>query len=130
MTIPKETCMIATEDVVSLEKALWTNNPVVYKATILPEAVLVFAETGRISRDQAVEAIEQENAEGRQWAEVAFADVRVSPLVTDAVLLQYRATGRWKHQVSPIAVLASSVYVRRDNEWKLAFHQQTDLRRQ
>jgi hypothetical protein len=130
MTIPKETRMIATEQVVSLEKALWTNDPGIYKATLLPDAAVVFAETGLISRDQAVEAIEQENAEGRRWAEVTFADVRVSPLGADAVLLHYRVTARWEHEDAPIAVLASSVYVRRGNEWKLAFHQQTERRRQ
>lgn len=121
--------MTATEQVVSLERALWTNDPVIYKATLIPEAALVFAETGLISRDRAVEAIEQENADGRRWAEVAFADVRVSPLVEDALLLHYRVTARWEHDDLPIAALASSVYVRRDHEWKLAFHQQTELRR-
>jgi hypothetical protein len=122
--------MIATEQVVSLERALWTNDPVIYRATLIPEATLVFAETGLMSRDQAVEAIEQENAEGRRWAEVAFADVRVSPLVEDAVLLHYRVTARWEHEESPITALASSVYVQRENDWKLAFHQQTEVRGQ
>ena len=120
--------MIPGDELVALEKALWTNDPVIYRATLVPDAVLVFAETGIISRDQAVEAIRQENAEGRRWAEVSFEDVRVSRLVEDAALLQYRVTARWEHDAVPIVALASSAYVRRDGSWKLAFHQQTEIR--
>ena len=119
--------MIQTEELVSLERELWRNDPVIYGATVIPEVALVFPETGMISRDQAVAAIEQENAEGRRWAEVSFSDIHVLPLVDDAVLLHYRVTARWEHEVSPIVALASSVYVRRDNSWKVAFHQQTEV---
>jgi hypothetical protein len=119
--------MIQIDELVSIEKQLWTNDPVVYGATLTPEAALVFAETGMISREQAVEAIKQENAGGRRWAEVAFAEVRVSRLVDDAILLHYRVTARWEHDVDPVVALASSVYVRRDETWKLAFHQQTEI---
>jgi hypothetical protein len=45
----------------------------------------------------------------------------------DAALLTYRATARWANASSRIAVLASSVYVRRDGRWKVAFHQQTHV---
>lgn len=45
----------------------------------------------------------------------------------DAVLLHYRVTARWKHEAEPIVALASSVYVQRANEWKLAFHHQTEI---
>ncbi len=119
--------MIPTEQLLSLEKRLWTNDPAIYESTLVPEAALVFAETGLISRERAVDAIRQENAEQRRWAEVTFSDVHVSRLVDDAVLLHYRVRARWEHEDAPIVALASSVYVRRDDGWKLALHQQTEI---
>jgi uncharacterized protein (TIGR02246 family) len=120
--------MIERERLLSLERDLWRNDPAIYKETLLPDATLVFAETGRISRDQAVEEIKQENAEGRRWADVAFSEIHVSRLAGDVVLLHYRVHARWEHEAEAIGALASSVYVRRDDRWRLAFHQQTEIR--
>jgi hypothetical protein len=115
------------EHLLRTERELWTNNAVLYQNTLLPEALLVFPETGVITRDVAVEAIRQENAEGRRWAEVHMQQVRTLALSDDAVLLTYRVAARWEHEQAPIEALASSAYVRRDGRWKLAFHQQTPL---
>ncbi|HEX2251616.1 MAG TPA: nuclear transport factor 2 family protein [Gemmatimonadales bacterium] len=115
------------EHLLRTERELWTNNAVLYQDTLVPEALLVFPETGVITRDAAVEAIRQENMEGRRWAEVHMQQVRTLALSDDAVLLTYRVAARWEHEQAPIEALASSAYVRRDGRWKLAFHQQTPL---
>ena len=115
------------EHLLRTERELWTNNAVLYQDTLVPEALLVFPETGVITRDVAVEAITQENADGRRWAEVHMQQVRTLTLSDDAVLLTYRVAARWEHEQAPIEALASSAYVRRDGRWKLAFHQQTPL---
>jgi hypothetical protein len=120
--------MIEREQLLSCERELWKNEPVIYNATLIPEAILVFAETGMISRDQAVEAIRRENAEGRRWADVTFSDTHVSHLAADVALLHYRVRARWEHEADAVVALASSVYVRRNDTWKLAFHQQTEVR--
>ena len=115
------------EHLLRTERELWTNNAVLYQDTLVPEALLVFPETGVITRDVAVEAIRQENAEGRRWAEVHMQQVRTLALSDDAVLLTYRVAARWEHEQAHIEALASSAYVRREGRWKLAFHQQTPL---
>jgi hypothetical protein len=115
------------EQLLSLERELWKNDPVIYDATLIPEAILVFAETGVISRDQAVDAIRRENAEGRRWADVTFSDIRLSHLAADVALLHYRVNARWEQEADAIVALASSIYVRRNDSWKLAFHQQTEV---
>ena len=120
--------MIERERLLSIERDLWRNDPTIYRETLLPDATLVFAETGRISSDQAVEAIRQENAESRRWADVAFSDIHLSRLAADVALLHYRVKARWEHETDAIETLASSVYVRRDDTWRLAFHQQTEIR--
>src|SRR5918993_4663426 len=114
-------------ELLAIERLLWTNDAAIYESSLVEDAVLVFAETGVIRREPALAAIRQENADGRRWAEVQFDDVLTLRLAQDAALLTYRATARWAHASLRIAVLASSVYVKRDGRWKLAFHQQTPV---
>jgi hypothetical protein len=110
-----------------IETRLWTNDAVFYKNNLIEESLLVFPETGAITRDVAVDAILTENTQGRRWAEVQFDDVCDIRLADDAHLLTYRVIARWEHEESKIVALASSVYVKRDATWKLAFHQQTPV---
>jgi hypothetical protein len=112
---------------VGIEKRLWTNDPVFYAAALVEEALLVFPETGVITRDAAVDAIRVENAEGRRWAEVHFHDVRTLRASDEAAVLVYRVTARWENEETAISALASSVYVHRQGEWKLILHQQSPL---
>lgn len=111
----------------SIEKGLWTNDPQLYGSTLTSDALLVFAETGPISRDVAVAAIEKENAEGRRWADVEFEGFRVSQPTDGVALVHYRVIARWAHESTPLTALATSLYVSRGEEWKLAFHQQTTV---
>lgn len=119
--------MTLESQLVAIEKRLWTNDPAFYESALVEDALLVFAETGAISRETAVKAIRVENAEGRRWAEAHFDNVRLVPLTPDAVVLTYGVTARWEHAPATVSALASSVYVHRSGAWKLAFHQQTPL---
>ncbi len=110
-----------------IERELWKNDAVLYEHHLDERALLVFPETGVITRAIAVEAILRENAEGRRWAEVQFSEVRVLPVTADTALLTYVATSRWEHEADTTKALASSLYVRRNGQWKLAFHQQTPV---
>jgi hypothetical protein len=110
-----------------IERKLWTNDVVFYKNSLIEEALLVFPETGVITRDVAVDAILTENAEGRRWAEVQFDEIQSLRIADDVALLTYRVTARWEHEQSTSSGLASSVYVNRAGVWKLAFHQQTPI---
>jgi hypothetical protein len=116
------------EQLIGIERRLWTNDAAFYEANLIEESLLVFPETGVITRSIAVGAILTENAEGRRWAEVEFDEIRSLRLAHDAALLTYRVAARWEHEAAKSGALASSVYVRRDGAWKLAFHQQTPIR--
>jgi hypothetical protein len=119
--------MTLEQQLVAIERKLWKNDAVLYEENLIPEALLVFAETGVITRDVALEAIRKENAEGRRWADVKFDDIRTLPLGEDAALLTYKATARWEGQAKQMIALCTSAYVLRNNAWKLALHQQTAL---
>ena len=112
---------------IDIERRLWTNDAAFYQDNLTEDCLLVFAETGVITREIAVDAIRKENEQGRRWAEVNFDEIRELRL-TDAVsLLNYRVNARWEHEESSVTLLASSIYVRRDEVWKLALHQQTPV---
>jgi hypothetical protein len=113
------------EQLEAIERDLWTNDPVVYAAILLPEALLAFPETGVIDLETAIAAIRQENVAGHRWAEVAFEDVRCLELAAGVALLSYRARARWSYAVDPITVLCGSIYVEREGAWRLAYHQQS-----
>jgi hypothetical protein len=110
-----------------IERMLWTNDPVFYENNLIEEALLIFPETGVITRAVALEAIRQETAEGRRWAEVEFNEVRTEQLTDSTYLLTYTVAARWEHERSKVFALASSVYIKRDGVWKLAWHQQTPI---
>jgi hypothetical protein len=115
------------KQLLDIERRLWTNDAVFYRDNLIEQSLLVFPETDVITRDVAVDAILAENAEGRRWAEVQIDDVRSLRLAENAHLLTYRVAARWEHEPSKIVALASSVYIKCDDLWKLAFHQQTPI---
>jgi hypothetical protein len=117
--------MALDQQLMDIERTLWSNNALFYTDHLIEEALLVFRETGVITRDVAVEAILAEHAEGRRWAEVQFDDVRSVQLTEEVTVLTYRVAARWEHEASKRSALASSVYIKRNGVWKLAFHQQT-----
>lgn len=117
--------MTLKQQLMEIERRLWTNDPAFYRDNLTDDAALVFKETGVITRELAVAAIVKENEEGRRWGEVQFDEVRIRHLTTEVALLTYKVVARWEHEESAISAYASSVYVDRNGEWKLAFHQQT-----
>ena len=56
--------MTLEEQLIDIERRLWTNDAAFYKRNLVEDALLVFAETGVIGRDTAVDAILTENAQG------------------------------------------------------------------
>ena len=117
--------MSLPDELVTIERTLWTNDRQVYEERLDDDAILVFPETGVMHKAAALGGIEQENRAGRRWADVAFADVEAVAVNPDAALLTYRADARWEHESTIRSVLATSLYVRRNREWMLAFHQQS-----
>jgi uncharacterized protein (TIGR02246 family) len=115
------------EAVAGCGEAALENDADLYHDNLTEDALLVFPETGVITKAVAIEAIVAENAEGRRWAEVDFQEVRSVRLTEEVALLTYRVTARWEDEQSEYPALASSVYVRREGTWKLAFHQQSPL---
>src|SRR5215216_5912248 len=96
------------DELIAIERRFWANDPDFYQATYRADAILIFPEIGRLSRSAAVEAIRDENRNGRHWAEVSFEDVALLTLATDAVLITYRAEARWNYEANSSAVFCAT----------------------
>jgi hypothetical protein len=99
------------DELLQIERSLWTNDPDIYERAHDSDAVLIFPEVGRISIPAAVDAIRKENREGRHWADVKFENTAARPIATDCVLLTYLVTARWNYETAPSKALCSTIYV-------------------
>lgn len=106
----------------TIERELWTGGPEAYHRHVADECLVAFTEmAGTWTREQVVASVE----EGPRWRDLEM-DVQgwIEP-AEDIVLVTYRA--RATRGDDHYHALVSSGYVRRDDAWKLAFHQQTPL---
>jgi hypothetical protein len=103
-----------------LEREFWLGGADVYRRHLDDEALMVFP--GMVlAKPETVESI----AAGPRWTSVNFSDRRVVRLTSEVVALSYRASGSREQEPSTYSAMVSSIYVKRDREWKLALHQQS-----
>ena len=60
-------------------------------------------------------------------AEVEFDEEKVALIDTNTAVLLYKSASRWEHEKEKIYAMATSIYVNRDDSWKLILHQQTPI---
>jgi hypothetical protein len=92
-----------------------------YDAFLTDDAVMALP-VGVIERDAVIEGLRQ----GTPWAEYEMSDARVLILDEDNAIVVYvvRAV---RPGEPPYTAAMSTTYVRVDDEWLIAFHQQTPL---
>lgn len=106
----------------SLEKKFWTGGPDVYRDHADETCLVVFAQmAGAMPREEIAKT-----AEAGRWSQVAMEPKGFVQISDDAAALAYecravRKDGKRHH------AQVGSTYVRRDDGWKLAFHQQTEI---
>lgn len=106
-------------DLFALEEQFWTGGPGVWRAHCDDDCLVVFpGMSGVMSREDIANTAE----EGR-WRDVEITPKGFVELGEDAAVIGYacRAT---RKDGAPHAALVTSAYVRRDDGWKLASHQQ------
>ena len=114
--------MTLRQHLLDLEEQFWKGDTPFYRKNLTDDAFMVFPDPpGVLTREQAVEAI----GAAPRWTEIIFGDVRLVRLTDAAVVLTYRASARRAGKEGRYTALTSSAYVRQDDSWKLAFHQQT-----
>jgi Domain of unknown function (DUF4440) len=100
--------------------ALCSDNAATYYREHLTEDALMAFPFGLMDREEALRAM----AAAEPWSRYDMQDPRVVSLGPDAGVVVYTVTAQRQGQ-EPFTAVLSSTFVRRDGEWKTAFHQQS-----
>jgi uncharacterized protein DUF4440 len=101
-------------------QALTTTEGADYYERHLAATALMCFPSGVMTRPEALEAMRS----ARPWSSFEMIDPRVVELTSDSGVLVYQAVAKRADQ-PPYRALISSVYIRQDGRWLLAFHQQS-----
>jgi hypothetical protein len=102
----------------TLERELAAGTGATYRARLLDEAIVVVP-GARLTAAETIAAMDASDG----WDRFAMDDARVAAIGPDTAVLSYTFVG--ERGTVRYAATMSSVYVRRDGEWKLGLHQQT-----
>jgi hypothetical protein len=113
------------DELIELEQAGWTSlcdgtGADFYGARMTDDGVMVLANGSVMTRDDVVAAL----GKAPPWGSYEMDEIRVVPISKDSAALVYVGTGHRDGAPSFVGVM-TSVYVRRDGDWKLAIYQQT-----
>lgn len=110
------------ENIEALEKQFWSGDATFYAEHLTADALMAFPEpVGLLTRERIVESVRG----APRWNDVTFERTEFRPLNDDTALLAYLARARRDGEPHDYVAIASSVYVRRNGRFCLAFHQQT-----
>jgi hypothetical protein len=90
-----------------------------YKAHLTDDAIMAFP-FGIMRREEALSAM----AAAEPWSQYDMEDPTVIALGPDSGVVVYGVTAQRVGQ-APFSAVLSSTFVRRDGDWRLAFHQQS-----
>lgn len=116
--------MTTVEELLPIEKSLWTGGPDAYREHVDEACLLAFTSmAGVSSREEIAGTV----ADGPRWRDLKI-DVQglVQP-AADVALFTYRASAVRGSDDGRYRALVGSGYVRREDGWKLMYHQQTPL---
>ena len=108
------------EALLPLEEALAGGDGDTYRERLAEEAVVIVP-GAVLDRESTIAAMD----ESAGWDSFSIEDARALALGDGAGLLTYTFNGQRGNQT--YRAVLSSVYVRRDGDWKMALHQQTPL---
>lgn len=118
--------MALQDDLFAIEQGFWLDGEDFFLAHVDEQCLLAFPQMGEFHgvfpRERVAATATQEN----RWRDLEMHDRSLLELGTDAAVISYRAEVT-RHDGEPYPALVSSAYRRRDDGWKLAFHQHSPL---
>lgn len=112
-----------TQELIGLEERFWLEgggNPDFWQDHFADDGVVALP-FGVMDKDATVQAM----GSAEPWTRVDMHELRVVPLGDASTLVVYRATARRAADEQDFEAVVGSVYVKRDEAWYLAFHQQS-----
>lgn len=115
-------------DLLRLENAGWQSlcdgsGGDFYGTVMTDDGLMVLADGSVLDRGQVIASLDDAPA----WSAYEITDERLVEIGPDAAAFVYRGRGFRASGGPPFHAQMSSVYVRRDGEWRLALYQQTPV---
>lgn len=115
--------MALKDDLAGVEKGFWLGGEDHFLAHVDDQCMLVFAEMrGLYSRAQVAASAR----DPKRWTDLRIADVSLHQPRDDTACLSYEARVK-RGDGKPYRALIGSIYLRREDGWKLCFHQHSAL---
>lgn len=109
-----------SDDLLELERGFWTAGPAFFLAHADTRCLVALEPLARcVSREELAGSV----ATGPRWSEPELVAVGFLQPTPDVALVTYEAKASRAGQT--YAALVSSGYAKREDGWKLVFHQQT-----
>jgi hypothetical protein len=116
--------MSTQKDLLALEKKFWTGNSKFYRENVDDSCLVAFgADMAGVMSNKDVAATAKD---GNRWKDL---DIKLKGLIEpadDVAILSYEANAT-RSNGEPYSALVSTGYAKRDDGWKMMFHQQTPL---
>ena len=119
---------MSIDDLLELEHKGWqslcsSSGADFYGQLMTEDGVMILSHGFVLTREQVIESLN----EAPPWSKYEITEERLVPLDEFSAVLVYQGTA-WRDETAPeFQALMSSVYVRRQNEWRLATYQQTPI---
>ncbi len=115
--------MTIEQTLIELEEQFWTGGPEFYHSSSDAHCLVAFPGMARVlSADELAGTV----ASGPRWRDLEIEVKGLIQPLDDVAILTYEASAL-RGEDERYRALVSSAYVKRDDSWKLAFHQQTPL---
>lgn len=112
------------QELIAVERRGWdalcTDDAVTYYGSHLAKDAVMAFPFGIMQREEALSAM----ATAEPWSHYDMEHPTVIPLGPDSGVVVYRVTAQREGQ-KPFSAVLSSTFVRQEDDWKLAFHQQS-----
>lgn len=115
--------MTTTQDLIAIERNFWTQGQKFYRDNVDEECLVAFPQMAKVLSNADVAATVKDD---ERWRNVEIKSKGLVEPASDLAILTYEASAT-RHDGTPYKALVSSGYVKRQNGWKMAFHQQTPL---
>lgn len=115
--------MALQQDLLKIEKGFWTEGGDYYRCHVAEQCLVAFADMAGVRSNQEIAEM---NGGAGNWTVAKMQEKGLLELSDSSAVLTYEVDAAKKDGAAHHA-LCSTGYVKRDGEWKMAFHQQTPL---
>jgi len=114
------------EELFRIEEGFWLAGADYFLRHVDANCLLAFPQAGQMHGTYSREGIAQTATAPNRWRDLRISDRQTLQPTNEVAGISYRADVL-RADGQPYAALVSSAYVRRDDSWKLTFHQHSPV---